>query len=230
MKQQKKILLIEDELSMAGVLTEILQKEGFQVKMESDGKEGLKQFFTFQPDLCVIDIMLPGLDGYNIVSSIRASGAVTPLILLTAKTQVDDVVKGFSLGANDYVRKPFSVKELIARIYVQLSHTPGPPEKERIFVLGKYTYDEARQQLTINNNITQLTGRENELLLFLCQHVNQTVLKKDILLNVWGHEDFYNSRNLDVHMSKLRKYFTEDDNVAILNIRGYGYRLTVAGV
>ncbi len=228
MKPQKKILLIEDELSMAGVLSEILQKEGFLVKMVNDGKEGLKQFFDFQPDVCVIDIMLPGMDGYNIVSNIRASGAATPLILLTAKTQVDDVVKGFSMGANDYVRKPFSVQELMARINVQLAQVPALPEKGNIYALGKYTYDEIRQQLVIENKVTQLTGKENELLLFLCKHMNQTVLKRDILLNVWGHEDFYNSRNLDVYMSKLRKYFTADDDVAILNIRGYGYRFTVA--
>lgn len=225
-----KILYAEDELFLGKIVRESLESRGFEVIMESDGAKVISQFKTSKPDICVLDVMLPNKDGFTIADEIRDLDEEVPIIFLTAKTQTEDVVKGFSLGGNDYVRKPFSMEELIARIQNLLKNKSEGTQKISggSAVIGKYNFQLNRQLLSNGKEERKLSFRESELLKLLYENRDKIIDRKDILNLLWGNDSFFNSRNLDVYITKLRSYLKEDPSLEIITIKGIGYRF-VAG-
>ena len=226
---QVKILYVEDEPFLGRIVKESLETREFLVKMVVDGKEVVSEFTSFNPDICVLDIMLPGKDGYAIAKEIRQISPATPIIFVTAKIQTEDLIKGFESGGNDYIRKPFSLEELIVRSnnLLQLSHAPRSGVKESIRI-WKYEFNIQRYELKINGTTRKLSHRESTLLQLLSENKNSTLLRKDILLKLWGDDSFFNSRNLDVYITKLRDYLKDDSNIEIITIKGVGYHFTVS--
>jgi DNA-binding response OmpR family regulator len=225
-----KILYVEDELFLGKIVRESLESRGFEVIMESDGGKVVDVFRKSTPDICVLDVMLPNKDGFTIADEIRSLNEEVPIIFLTAKTQTEDVVKGFSLGGNDYVRKPFSMEELIARIQNLLRRKTEPDSKPTgdSVNIGTYHFQLNRQVLTKDKDERKLSYRESELLKLLYENRDKIIDRKDILNLLWGNDSFFNSRNLDVYITKLRSYLREDPSLEIITIKGIGYRF-IAG-
>jgi DNA-binding response OmpR family regulator len=225
-----KIFYVEDELFLGKIVKESLESRGFEVIMESDGARAINLFKKTTPDVCVLDIMLPNKDGFAIADEIRELNEEIPIIFLTAKTQTEDVVKGFSLGGNDYIRKPFSMEELIVRIQNVLRHKAEPVSKITgdTVNIGKYTFQLNRQVLSNGKEERKLSYRENELLKLLYENRDKIIDRRDILNLLWGNDSFFNSRNLDVYITKLRSYLKEDPSLEIITIKGIGYRFVVA--
>ena len=221
-----KVLYVEDELFLGKIVRESLESRGFEVIMEADGANVIGLFKKTKPDICVLDIMLPNKDGFTIADEIRELDEEVPIIFLTAKTQTEDVVKGFSLGGNDYIRKPFSMEELIVRIkHLLRSKTEGPrPVNGGSVTIGKYTFQLNRQLLSQGKEERKLSYRETELLKLLYENREKIIDRKDILNLLWGNDSFFNSRNLDVYITKLRSYLREDPSLEIITIKGVGYR------
>ncbi len=221
-----KVFYAEDELFLGKIVKESLESRGFEVIMESDGAKAIGLFKKTSPDICVLDIMLPNKDGFAIADEIRELNEGVPIIFLTAKTQIEDVVKGFSLGGNDYVRKPFSMEELIVRIQHLLRNksVDGQKISGGAATIGKYHFQLNRQILSTGNEERKLSYRESELLKLLYENREKIIDRKDILNLLWGNDSFFNSRNLDVYITKLRSYLKEDPSLEILTIKGVGYR------
>ena len=221
-----KIFYVEDELFLGKIVRESLESRGFEVVMESDGAKATEVFKKEKPDICILDVMLPNKDGFTIADEIRETNEDVPIIFLTAKTQTEDVVKGFSLGGNDYIRKPFSMEELIVR--VQNALRMKTDDKQKITgdsaTIGQYNFHINRQTLTINKEERKLSYRESELLKLLYENRDKIINRKDILNLLWGNDSFFNSRNLDVYITKLRGYLKEDPSLEIITIKGIGYR------
>lgn len=222
-----KILYVEDEPFLGKIVKESLESRGFEVGMISDGREVMEEFKKFQPLICVLDIMLPHRDGYALAQDIRQLNPEMPIIFLTAKTQTEDVLKGFQSGGNDYIRKPFSMEELIVRIQNLLQLTQ---QKTAITLasngaieLGQYTFYPHRYELHHGAQLRKISHRETELLSILAENLNFTVSRRDILLRVWGDDSFFNSRNLDVYITRLRDYLRADSSLEILTLKGVGY-------
>lgn len=224
-----KVFYVEDEIFLARIVKESLESRGLEVIMESDGAKAVDLFKKSQPDICVLDIMLPNKDGFSIADEIREVDANVPIIFLTAKTQTEDVIKGFTLGGNDYVRKPFSIEELIVRIQSLLRLRAGAPTKVSTDAvkLGKYTFQLNRQVLNNGKEDRKLSFRESELLKLLYENRDKVIDRKNILNLLWGNDSFFNSRNLDVYITKLRSYLKDDPSLEIITIKGIGYRFVV---
>lgn len=224
-----KILYAEDELFLGKIVRESLESRGFDVFMEEDGANVTALFKKTKPDICVLDIMLPNKDGFTIADEIRRLDEDVPIIFLTAKTQTEDVVKGFSIGGNDYIRKPFSLEELIVRIQHLLRHKQEPVPKIQggTVTMGSFSFQLNRQLLVSGKTERKLSFRESELLKLLYEHRDQIIDRRDILNLLWGNDSFFNSRNLDVYITKLRGYLKEDSSLEIITIKGVGYRFVV---
>lgn len=224
-----KILYAEDELFLGKIVKETLESRGFNVDMETDGDKVVPLFRETEPDICVLDIMLPNKNGFDIAEEIRKLNDDVPVIFLTAKTQTEDVVKGFKLGGNDYIRKPFSMEELIVRIEnllrVKKDHIIAPSVD--VLTIGSYDFYLNKQVLVFKESEKKLSYRESELLKFLYRYKNEVIERKDLLNHIWGNDSFFNSRNLDVYITKLRSYLKEDSSIEILTIKGVGYRFVV---
>lgn len=225
-----KIFYVEDELFLGKIVKESLESRGFEVIMESDGARATAVFKNAKPHVCVLDIMLPNKDGFSIADEIRELDEEVPIIFLTAKTQTEDVVKGFTLGGNDYIRKPFSMEELIVRIQSVLKHKTEASQKITgdAVTMGKYNFQVNRQVLSNGKEDRKLSYRENELLKLLYENRDRIIDRRDILNLLWGNDSFFNSRNLDVYITKLRSYLKEDPSLEIITIKGIGYRFIVA--
>lgn len=224
-----KILYVEDEQFLGRIVKETLETKGFDILMESDGNKVLKQYHDFLPDVIVLDVMLPNKSGFEIAEEMRHQKIETPIIFLTAKTQTADVVKGFSAGGNDYLRKPFSMEELIVRIEnlnKQKGSSKGSSAPNEI-VIGKFYLQLNKQVLKINETERKLSYRETELIKFLVNNANQIVDRRVVLQHIWGNDSLFNSRNLDVYITKLRGYLKDDPNIEILTIKGVGYRFVM---
>jgi DNA-binding response OmpR family regulator len=220
-----KVLYVEDELFLGKIVKETLESRGFEVAMETDGAKVIAAFKEEQPDICILDVMLPNRNGFELAEDIRALNDDIPIIFLTAKTQTEDVVKGFQLGGNDYIRKPFSMEELIVRIEnaLRVKRDTNDITGDSIGV-GKYQYHLNRQVLMFEDIEKKLSYRESELLKFLWKRKNDVIDRRDILNEIWGNDSFFNSRNLDVYITKLRNYVKEDPTIEIITIKGVGYR------
>ena len=223
------ILYAEDEVFLGKIVKESLQSRGFAVHMETDGAKAFDLFKKIQPDVCVLDVMLPNKDGFEIAEDIRAVNTQVPILFLTAKTQTGDVVKGFTLGGNDYIRKPFSMEELIVRIENVLRKKEGKPiaVSADTVQLGKYQFYTNRQLLVLNKEEKKLSYRESELLKMLYENRDGIIDRKSILTLLWGNDSFFNSRNLDVYITKLRGYLKNDPALEIITVKGVGYRFVI---
>lgn len=224
-----KVLYVEDELFLGKIVKESLESRGFNVTMESDGANVIAVFKKLQPDICVLDIMLPNKDGFEIAEEIRELDARVPILFLSAKTQSHDVVRGFGTGANDYIRKPFSMEELLVRIQNALRIKDQDVGKivEDVVTIGKYRFQLSRQILSGGTQERKLSYRETELLRLFYENREKIIDRKDILNLLWGNDSFFNSRNLDVYVAKLRGYLKEDEKLEIITIKGIGYRFIV---
>lgn len=224
----KKILLAEDEDMLATIVRDTLEVKGFRVQLARTGNEALSFFQSFQPDLLVLDVMMPELNGYEVAEQVRKKNPHVPIIFLTAKTQTVDVLKGFESGANDYVKKPFSLDELIARIQALLrNHSASASQLQPVYTIGKFEFDAQRQSLLIDGQKRELSFKETQLLAVLAVSVNQVVEKDKVLNELWNGNSIYNSRNMDVVITRIRQHLKGDEKVKIINIRGIGYKLTV---
>jgi two-component system, OmpR family, response regulator TrcR len=225
-----RVLLVEDESVLAMVIRETLTPMGFDITIAANGVEGWSLFHSFRPEICVVDIMMPRKDGLSLVADIRQVDTLIPIIFLTARTQTADVLKGFEVGADDYMKKPFSMEELIYRLKSQMRRrapalsAEGPsaaaPEK-----LGRFQFDHQRLELSVDGNPISLSQREADLLALLLQHKNRLLERRVALLKIWGDDNVYNARSMDVYITRLRKYLQRDPRAEILNIRGQGYKL-----
>lgn len=223
-----KILYVEDEPFLGKIVKESLESRQFEVRMVADGKEAMAAFAEVKPTICILDVMLPNKDGYAIAKDIRQINPTIPIIFVTAKAQTEDLIKGFEVGGNDYLRKPFSMEELIVRInnLLQLTQKQNNPIKENIGI-GKFEFAPQRYELRKEGNVRKLSHREAMLLQILAENQNNNIDRKTILMRVWGDDSFFNSRNLDVYVTKLREYLREDSAIEIITIKGVGYRFVV---
>lgn len=226
-----KVFYVEDEQFLAKIVSESLQGRGYEVIVENDGGNALAKFAATKPDVCLLDVMLPQKDGFTIADEIREIDTKVPIIFLTARSAVADVVAGFKTGGNDYIRKPFSMEELIVRIenvLKQSNDVAAPDVGEEDLAIGNYTFNKRRQVLQHAAEQRKLSYRESELLKLLYENRNGIVERKEILNLLWGSDSFFNSRNLDVYITKLRGYFKNDPAIEIITIKGIGYRFVMA--
>lgn len=221
-----KILYAEDEVFLGKIVKESLESRGYEVIMEADGNKVLSHFTQQQPDICVLDIMLPNKNGLSIAEDIRNINKQVPIIFLTAKTQTEDLVKGFKTGGNDYIRKPFSMEELIVRIENVLKHRQheSPDQNNTAVQIGSYHFHSNLQLLKNKEEEKKLSFRESELLKLLYNNRDSIIDRRQILNMLWGNDNFFNSRNLDVYITKLRSYLKKDSSLQIITIKGVGYR------
>ena len=225
----KKILLVEDDPSLGFVIKDNLSLKGYDVTLCKDGEEAEKSFATSSYNLCIFDIMLPKKDGFSLARSVRQKNTVIPILFLTAKAMMEDKLEGFSTGADDYITKPFSLDELLCRIEVFLRRTPGSIQKEgkQIMTLGRYDFDFSKLTLKLENTEKFLTQKEADVLKLLYQNRDRVLKREEILRHVWGDDDYFMGRSMDVFISKLRKYLKDDPTVQIVNYHGVGFKLEI---
>ncbi|HNP47816.1 MAG TPA: response regulator transcription factor [Bacteroidia bacterium] len=225
-----KILYVEDEPFLGKVVRETLEFRGYDVHLQTDGNKVMDSFANFQPEICILDVMLPGIDGFQLAKMIRQMQPQLPIIFLTAKSQTEDLVKGFEHGGTDYIRKPFSVEELIVRVENQLrllnpaTSVTGTQEK---ILLGKMEFYPLKYELHTGEEIITLSYRESQILEILSLSKNQVVDRRVLLRKVWGDDSFFNSRTLDVYVRKLRNYLLADERLKIVTLKGTGYNFLV---
>ncbi len=226
MEEKLKILLCEDDENLGMLLREYLQAKGYMTELCADGEAGFKAFMKSKFDICVLDVMMPKKDGFTLAQEIRQTNAEMPIIFLTAKTQKEDIVEGFKLGADDYITKPFSMEELVFRIEAILRRVRGKKSKEStLYNIGKFTFDTQKQLLSIGDEHRKLTTKENELLSLLCSHANEILQRDFALKTIWIDDNYFNARSMDVYITKLRKHLKDDPQIEIINIHGKGYKL-----
>jgi DNA-binding response OmpR family regulator len=224
-----KVLYVEDEVFLGKIVKETLESRGFEVVMETDGADVLRTFEDELPDICVLDVMLPNKSGFEIAEDIRKINDDIPILFLTAKTQTEDLVHGFKIGGNDYIRKPFSMEELIVRIENALR-----VRKEETLTISGEQINIGGYQFLLNKQVLRkgamekkLSYRESELLKYFYKNSNAIIDRRDVLNHIWGNDSFFNSRNLDVYITKIRSYLKEDPQLEILTIKGVGYRFVI---
>jgi two-component system response regulator TrcR len=222
-----RVLLVEDEAILAAIIKESLEKRGFILEVAKNGVDGWQLFKTFRPDVCVIDVMMPRKDGFALTAEIRVVDEDIPLILLTARTQTEDVLKGFELGADDYMKKPFSMEELILRLkaLVRRKVSQSPETQPKSMEVGRFIFRHQYLELANGSTISNLSHREADLLLMLVQQKNQLLDRKLALIRLWGEDNPFTARSMDVYITRLRKLFKDDPSIEIINTRGHGYSL-----
>jgi DNA-binding response OmpR family regulator len=229
-KPMHTVLFIEDEPALNMIVRDSLEVRGFIVRCAVDGVEGLALFEQERPDIVVTDVMMPNLDGFSLAEHIRQTDPDVPILFLTARSQTADVVRGFDVGGNDYLKKPFSLDELIVRINALLRRTVSSrsPVSESDWVrIGRYQFDPPKQKLSLDGCDVLLSHREAELLRHLYEQRNQVLERNAVLVALWGDDSFFNGRSLDVFITKLRRHLRDDPSIQIVNVRGIGYKLIV---
>jgi DNA-binding response OmpR family regulator len=230
MKRDIKLLLVEDECTLAGIIKDTLSEKGFEVFLAYNGRAGIEQAEKNLPDIIISDIMMPKMDGFSFVKELKHRTALKeiPVIFLSARSQVEDVVEGFEIGADDYLKKPFAMGELIVRVRSLLRRRLGEIDSKNdevtVYKIGKYTFDVARQSLSFDTS-RLLSARESEVLLHLCRKKGEVVSNHEMLLEIWGSDTYFNTRSLNVFITKLRSHLSSDAEVTIKNVRGVGYIL-----
>jgi two-component system, OmpR family, response regulator len=227
--KNKKILLAEDDNNLGNLLGNYLIAKNYDAILSVNGKEALETFRKNEFNICIIDIMMPEMDGLTLTKEIRKINPNIPVIFLTAKNQKEDIIEGFITGADDYITKPFSMEELLYRIEAILRRVTEQVvrKKEDFYSIGKYSFDTLKQLLRIEDHTIKLTTKESELLELLCQHKNEILERNYALKAIWIDDNYFNARSMDVYITKLRKYLKKDPSVKILNIHGKGYKLLV---
>ena len=228
MEKKARVLLVEDDRNLAFVIKDNLEINGFQVTHCLDGEAAFQQFSENNFDLCVFDVMLPKKDGITLASDIRKQNTIVPILFLTAKSMKDDRIAGFKAGGDDYITKPFSIEELLLRmeVFLKRSRVNNFSDTSR-FSLGKVEFDADNLLLNINGDSINLTQKEAEILKMLCLHRNKVLKREEILKQVWGNDDYFTGRSLDVFITKLRKHLKREEGVEIVNVHGVGFKLQV---
>ncbi|MFO7669812.1 MAG: response regulator transcription factor [Bacteroidales bacterium] len=225
---KNRILLAEDDENLGSLLQEYLQAKNYEADWVTNGEKAFRHFEQFHYDLCLLDVMMPVKDGFTLASEIRILNREIPIIFLTAKSMKEDVLEGFSLGADDYLTKPFSMEELLFRIEAILRRTKGTRSSEsNVWKIGSFTFDANKQKLSGTGTEQKLTTKESELLILLCNNINQVLDRNFTLKAIWIDDNYFNARSMDVYITKLRKYLKADPNVQIINVHGKGYKLVV---
>lgn len=228
--QNFRLLVVEDDPNLGTILAEYLRAKDYDVKLCQDGQEGFDAFTKKEYDLVISDVMMPKKDGFTMASEIRKLNKKTPIIFLTAKSMKEDTIEGFKLGADDYVTKPFSMEELLLRINAILRRTKSEmidDENTKDFKVGVFSFNPNERTL-INGDITEkLTSKESQLLKLLAQNRNDVLEREFALKAIWGDDSYFNSRSMDVYITKLRKYLRPDENLEIINVHGKGFKLIV---
>lgn len=226
MEEKTRILLCEDDENLGMLLREYLQAKGFSADLFPDGDAGYKAFVKGKYDLCVLDVMMPEKDGFQLAQEIRNVNTEVPIIFLSARSLKEDIFSGFKIGADDYITKPFSMEELVFRIEAILRRVKGKKDKDiTMYRLGKFTFDTQKQTLLIGDKSTKLTTKESELLSLLCSHANEILERNYALKTIWIDDNYFNARSMDVYITKLRKHLKDDPSIEIINIHGKGYKL-----
>ncbi len=229
MEAKKKVLLVEDDPNLGLLLEEYLGHKSFDVELKQNGEEGYEAFKRNDYDIILLDVMMPKKDGFTLAKDIREKDNETPIIFLTAKSMKEDKIKGLSIGADDYITKPFSMEVLelkINAILRRIEKTNVIPLKDE-YTLGKSVLDYKNQKLLFNGNETHLTTKENELLRLFFERINEVLEREDALNKVWNNDSYFTARSMDVFISKLRKYLRPDESLSIVNVHGIGYKLLV---
>lgn len=228
MESKLHILLCEDDENLGMLLREYLQAKGYDTELCLDGEAGYKAFMKGRFDMCVLDVMMPKKDGFELAEEIRQQNTDTPIIFLTAKNLKEDIIKGFKIGADDYLTKPFSMDELVFRMEAIMRRVRGKKTQTVThYRLGKYVFDTQRQVLSIGDEQTKLTTKESELLSLLCAYANEVLQRELALKTIWIDDNYFNARSMDVYITKLRKHLKQDPSIEINNVHGKGYRLIV---
>lgn len=228
--KKTRILLVEDDPNLSMVLQDYLEMLGYETKLSTNGEEGLEAFSKSEFDLCILDVMMPKMDGFTLAEKIRKKNVGIPVIFLTAKSLKEDRVKGFQTGCDDYITKPFSTEELSLRIEAILRRcmardVSGESDEASVYAIASYQFDASNMVLSRGDNSRTLTRKETALLNVLAKNLNQLVPRDDILTEVWGSDDYFLGRSMDVFIAKLRKYFKEDPGISITNVHGAGFKL-----
>jgi len=229
-KIQTRLLLAEDDRNLGNILKNYLEAKGYATTLCLNGQEAVDAFSRKEFDFCILDIMMPVKDGFAAATEIRAANKKIPILFLTAKTLQEDKLKGFEIGADDYITKPFSMEELILRIQAILRRTDEPAKTaaaDNVFDIGSYTFDFNRQTLISRNKEQKLTSKEAGLLRLLCTHANEVLDRSTALNEIWNDDSYFNARSMDVYIVKLRKYLKEDPRVELLNVHGVGFKLVM---
>lgn len=227
-KDKFKILLAEDDLNLGVLLVDYLDTEGFEVKLCRDGELALKAFLGNQYDLCLLDVMMPKIDGFSLAKEIRLRDNNMPILFITAKSLKEDKLKGYDLGADDYITKPFDEEELLWKIKAVIRRMPEKYEaKTSIISIGKYLFDFNNQSLSISGKIKRITRKEAEILNYLFDRKNNLTKREELLKDLWGENDYFLGRSLDVFITKIRKYLQEDPSLSIENVFGVGFIFNV---
>lgn len=225
--KKDKVLLVEDDSTLSFIIQDALKREGFEVTTASNGDIGIRTYEEFNPDIVVADVMMPKMDGFEMVRQIRIKEPLVPIIFLTARTSLEDVVKGFELGGNDYIRKPFQILELVVRIKALLKRIRGNKLEDEIINLGDANLDFASQKLTIDNFTIELSHIEAVILNEMFNHPNEVVEAKTLMLRIWQNDDYTNLNRLHGFVYKLRRYLEKSKKINLLNVRGIGYKLSI---
>lgn len=223
-------MLAEDDRNLGNILKSYLDAKGYSTRLVVNGQEAFELFSKEQFDFCIVDVMMPVKDGFTLAREIRQVDRNIPILFLTAKSLEEDKLKGFQAGADDYLTKPFSMEELLLRIDAVLRRSWGAaPQEERrtSFTLGRFTFDARKQVLTGPKGERNLTTKENDLLHLLSENANSVLERSTALRTVWGDDNYFNGRSMDVYIAKLRKYLAEDPEVEVANVHGKGFRLVV---
>ena len=225
-----KVLLCEDDANLGMVLKNYLELNDYDVILERDGRLGLAAFQREKFDICLLDVMMPNMDGFTVAEEIRDINPDVPLFFLSAKTMKDDIIQGYKLGADDYITKPFDSEVLLHKIKAILKRNEEMHREEvnAEFDLGKYHFNPRLRELTVNGKVQTLSPKENELLKMLSEYKNDLLPREAALKKIWGSDTYFNGRSMDVYIAKLRKYLKEDSNIEIVNIHGNGFRLVVS--
>ena len=225
--ERKKILLAEDDENLGTLLQNYLNAKGYDVLLYGDGQKAIEGFRSEKFSISIIDVMMPVMDGFELVRQFRKVDPVAPVIYLTARNQKEDIIEGFITGADDYLTKPFSMEELLYRIEAILRRTGKEKEEiqQEVYEIGGYSFDTVRQLLTYRDHTIKLTTKESELLQLLCKHRNNVLERNYALKTIWVDDNYFNARSMDVYITKLRKYLRKDDTVEIINVHGKGYKL-----
>lgn len=229
LKDKLKILLAEDDLNLGVLLVDYLQAEGFEVKLCKDGELALKAFQNNLFDLCLLDVMMPKLDGFSLAKEIRMKDKKIPMIFITAKSLKEDKLKGYDLDADDYITKPFDEEELLWKIKAVIRRIPEQKTESKTenMVIGKFVFDFNNQSLTIDGKTKRITEKESDILKYLYLHRNKVIKREDMLRELWGENDYFFGRSLDVFITKMRKYLKEDSQISIENVFGVGFIFNV---
>lgn len=229
-KPRPRILLAEDDLNLGLLLVDYLEAEGFDVKLCSDGILALNAFKSKEFDLCLFDVMMPKLDGFSLAKEIRIKNKNMPVIFITAKSLKEDKLKGYGLGADDYITKPLDEEELLWKIKAIIRRMPSNAleNETAIISIGKYLFDFNNQSLILDDKARRITEKECRILRFLSEHKNKIIKRQDLLRDIWGEDDYFAGRSLDVFISKIRSYLKDDPKVNIENVFGVGFILNVA--